>query len=511
MPNIADSSLPLNNPRGLNAAYFMGTVRGHACSLPEYKEAGELMGTAFVARDINALFEALHEDGLIRYWGSSYGTLLGTTLAAMFPEKIDRMVVDGNINPIDYYHGLGDESVDDADEALLHFFETCVGAGPEYCPLSKRGPSAQQLRDDFYDFMDDAINKTYVALPEELGTIMTYPEFSRAIFRSLGRPDIWMSAAVLIESAYNQSTSSPNLEKREFDVLETRNEPPDTALDAVTCGDWDDIPGDLTDFAEWLDIWQTRSRFGGDQYIQILFRCSTWQVNAREKCNSTFTNIKTKTPILFINNPYDHVTPMASALNASSGFVGSKVLAYTNGGHCTGADRSSCIREKMASYFVTGELPNVDEPCEPDISDVELFIQTVHILRNETITERDIQDNALELHAHNIIDMLRKPEPSVEYPAALRTLKPDVYHALLARRESATSTISGTTIPATCIPVATTGTLDSSPAIQTQTDDGKNAPSVEDQLNSKLDDLKDLCDGYSGDGWLFRLICGTIG
>lgn len=38
--------------------------------------------------------------------GFSYGTLLGTTLATMFPDKIARLVIDGNINPIDYYYGL---------------------------------------------------------------------------------------------------------------------------------------------------------------------------------------------------------------------------------------------------------------------------------------------------------------------------------------------------------------------------------------------------------------------
>ncbi len=31
----------------------------------------------------------------IRYWGFSYGTYLGGLFAAMYPDKIDRMVNDG--------------------------------------------------------------------------------------------------------------------------------------------------------------------------------------------------------------------------------------------------------------------------------------------------------------------------------------------------------------------------------------------------------------------------------
>ena len=65
--------------------------------------------------------EALDDDGLLRFWGKcfldpaeswpinclgfSYGTVLGATVAAMFPEKIDKLVLDGVLNPHEYYAG----------------------------------------------------------------------------------------------------------------------------------------------------------------------------------------------------------------------------------------------------------------------------------------------------------------------------------------------------------------------------------------------------------------------
>lgn len=38
------------------------------------------------------------------FLGQSYGTLLGSTLIAMFPDKIDKAVLDGVINAHEYYH-----------------------------------------------------------------------------------------------------------------------------------------------------------------------------------------------------------------------------------------------------------------------------------------------------------------------------------------------------------------------------------------------------------------------
>lgn len=64
---------------------------------------GDLVGTAFVARDLMQIVDALDEDGLLRYWGVSYGTILGATVAAMFPDRMDKVIVDGVVNPFEYY------------------------------------------------------------------------------------------------------------------------------------------------------------------------------------------------------------------------------------------------------------------------------------------------------------------------------------------------------------------------------------------------------------------------
>lgn len=38
--------------------------------------------------------------------GLSYGTALGATVVSMFPDRMDKVILDGVINPHDFYHDL---------------------------------------------------------------------------------------------------------------------------------------------------------------------------------------------------------------------------------------------------------------------------------------------------------------------------------------------------------------------------------------------------------------------
>jgi pimeloyl-ACP methyl ester carboxylesterase len=68
------------------------------------KRSGDLMpflGTADVARDMEQLRSALGEPKL-DYLGFSYGSFLGATYAALFPDSVGTMVIDGVDDPDEY-------------------------------------------------------------------------------------------------------------------------------------------------------------------------------------------------------------------------------------------------------------------------------------------------------------------------------------------------------------------------------------------------------------------------
>ncbi|WP_435737897.1 alpha/beta fold hydrolase [Cellulosimicrobium sp. PMB13] len=61
--------------------------------------------TANTARDLDRVREALGEQK-ISYWGQSYGTYLGAVYSSLYPERTDRMVLEGNIDPTEVWSGV---------------------------------------------------------------------------------------------------------------------------------------------------------------------------------------------------------------------------------------------------------------------------------------------------------------------------------------------------------------------------------------------------------------------
>jgi len=111
-------------------AWGAGKILSETCFAAQNK-TGRFIGTAFVARDLMRVVDALGEDGMLRYWGQlfslksynkfpgifqariltsipgiSYGTVLGATVISMFPDRVDKVILDGVVNAHEYYHTL---------------------------------------------------------------------------------------------------------------------------------------------------------------------------------------------------------------------------------------------------------------------------------------------------------------------------------------------------------------------------------------------------------------------
>lgn len=93
----------------IGEAYSRAKVIGEVCEKAYGGEGlagvGKHVGTAVVARDMLEITERawkragkgeeeVKRKGL-KYWGFSYGSVLGSTFASMFPDRVERLAVDG--------------------------------------------------------------------------------------------------------------------------------------------------------------------------------------------------------------------------------------------------------------------------------------------------------------------------------------------------------------------------------------------------------------------------------
>ena len=81
--------------------YDLGTnvARGHMV----YQD---FMGTQDLARDLDDLRAAVGSE-MLSVWGISYGTEVAATYASVYPERIDKLVLDGNVAVSNDVYGYG--------------------------------------------------------------------------------------------------------------------------------------------------------------------------------------------------------------------------------------------------------------------------------------------------------------------------------------------------------------------------------------------------------------------
>ncbi|KAK5175454.1 uncharacterized protein LTR77_000593 [Saxophila tyrrhenica] len=318
---------------------------------------------------------------MVQYWGFSYGTILGSHLATMYPDRIHRAVLDGVADSHDYMAAGWTTNLRDTDMLVAKFAEYCHEGGPGHCamyhedgpaviagnvqkamtalkhnPISVSGNSTygpeivtdndlkRLLRDIVYNPLRELPTTAQVMHEILQGSAPTLADWKRK-----SRPAIGESLSYECERDGPYSASCHTTSQSSMIQWE--------ATYGIACTDGSPRTGETKEeFKQYADKLMASSGLIGAAWASIMLPCTSWHARPHWRYDGNFHNT-TAHPILFVGNTFDPVTPLHNAFVMAKGFEGAGVLHQDSEGHCTYASPSMCSGRALREYFQTGTLP----------------------------------------------------------------------------------------------------------------------------------------------------------
>jgi pimeloyl-ACP methyl ester carboxylesterase len=334
------------------------------------------MSTADVVRDMDLLRAGLGDERL-SFLGFSYGSMLGTTYANLFPDRVRAIVVDGVLDPIAWTTGAAGQqnlpfstrlrSDAGAMATLGEFFRLCDGAGAN-CAFS--GNSAARFA---------ALRTRLLAGPIQVTLDgetfpFTYTDLIYGTLGALYSPFAWPFAAeflALIEDSASAQvlgaalgklrTSLGYVNKRGFPRYPNFLE----GSPAVFCSDSDN-PDSHADWFTAAESAEAQFGYFGRAWTWISSICAVWPGKSDDRYTGPW-NARTANPVLVVGNYFDPATRYEGAQTVAGLLPNSRLLSYAGWGHTVYWGVSSCVDAAVNAYLVSGVLPAAGTVCQPEI------------------------------------------------------------------------------------------------------------------------------------------------
>ncbi|KAK3068675.1 hypothetical protein LTR53_013562 [Teratosphaeriaceae sp. CCFEE 6253] len=322
----------------------------------------------------------------VQYWGFSYGSILGATLSAMYPNRIHRAVLDGVADSHDYMAGGWSTNLRDTDLILVKLAEHCWEGGKAHCPIwDEDGPAViiGNIQQTITDLKSNPISLS--AQGSKGPAMVTYNDLRRLIRDIVYWPlrDFPLTVQVLHDLSTRNGSSladyAHNLRPRglgeplsEQCAKDGPYSPSCFTSQGSSAGlpiNWEatygiacsDGPGDRLDqtkeaFRKYADGIMAQSQLIGAGWAAIQLPCTAWHARPHWRYEGDFRN-KTAHPVLFASTTIDPVTPLANAFKMAEGFEGAGVLQQDSEGHSTYSGVSMCSMRALREYFQSGRLP----------------------------------------------------------------------------------------------------------------------------------------------------------
>lgn len=123
----------------------------------------------------------------IQYWGFSYGTYLGATFASLFPDRIERLVIDGVVDAYDYNKGLWSDNLMDTEKDMDSFYDNCARVGYPACALAGHNSTPGDIKDKVANITQSLYHNPLPVVGPN-AEVIEYSDVKNLIFGALYSP-----------------------------------------------------------------------------------------------------------------------------------------------------------------------------------------------------------------------------------------------------------------------------------------------------------------------------------
>ena len=272
----------------------------------------------------------------IQYWGFSYGSYLGTTFASMFPERVERLVVDGVVDAEDYAANLWFNNLFDTESVVDLFYHHCARAGPSACALAKDNFTAADVEQRVKSIVASVYHNPVPVIGAD-PAVISWSAVRGINFAVLYSPVLGFPAFANILARieeHNAEAASSLMTEHAASVTSTDQQPnaevyDDFAKFAIMCTDGDP-QNTMTkdDFKDYMDALLSLSPNAGDIWSLLKLQCISYSLRAYHRHAGPWTG-NTSRPILLVGNTADPVTPVRNAWKMAEGFTGKSPMIIT--------------------------------------------------------------------------------------------------------------------------------------------------------------------------------------
>ncbi len=306
-------------------------------------DLGSTIGTVDVARDIDQIRRAIGDEQ-ISYLGFSYGSRLGWTYAALYPERVRAMVLDAPEDPVADWEQSAIQQAEAQEQLLDAFVAWCATGVATTCPADPRAAVIEVIREADRSPIRTDHPETPLSGAYALNAVLT-AFYDEATWPDLGRA---------LRDA--QAGDGTRLIELSFLWHDRRNHDPYVSIDAQTM--------------IWCADHPARPTVGEvDRLREVVARSSPvfseWVPGAVPPCSSRRVDddvVATPrwagaTPILVVTSTDDVATPRVGADHLVEALGRAELLVRDGAGHTSYLRGDECVDAAVEQYLVDLVVP----------------------------------------------------------------------------------------------------------------------------------------------------------